>query len=153
MSAPSSFPLLYAAFKGDTSVKKRIVTTPEKEFIKAYLGQFNPAKPKPIQDDMDRVIEMVQMCSMFHITSTKIDQLVLYLSSVVDPMQLVFRKVYRTPEIIPQQYFLQIKENLDRLIGEMYNQSVTVLFLTDQVVGFLFEDGTQWSVGNKIKVY
>jgi len=152
MSRPASFESLYAAFMGDTSVRKPIITTSEKEFIKKYLGQFNPAKPEPIKKELREVIKMVQMCSMFHISNQKIDQLVLYLLTFVDPSQLVYEKVYRTPEVIPQQYFLQIKNNTDRIIGEMYNQSVTVMFLADQVVGFRFEDGTSWTAGNRIKV-
>lgn len=152
MNPPDSFQSLYDAFMGDTSVRKLIITTPEKEFIKSYLGQFNPAKPDEIKKELRKVIKMVQMCSMFHLSSKRIDQIVLYLLTFVDPSQLVYEKVYRTPEIIPQQYFLQIKKNTDRIVGEMYKQSVTVVFLTDQVVGFRFEDGTSWTAGNKIKV-
>jgi hypothetical protein len=54
MSAPESFPLLYASFKGDISIRKQIPTTPEKEFIKMYLGQFNPAKPGKIKEELSQ---------------------------------------------------------------------------------------------------
>jgi hypothetical protein len=57
--------------------------------------------------------------------------------------QLVYKKRYETPEIVPQQFSSQFQE----LLPTKFNQTVDLYFLLDQMVGYVFRDGTKWIQG------
>lgn len=69
-----------------------------------------------------------------------------------DVMKIVDDVSYQNPYLIPQQFIDAITSRMAEKLFRKQTQSISVYYLLDQVVGYKFQDGTQWTMGNRIKL-
>jgi hypothetical protein len=135
--------------------QSRYCTTLQKQNIIRVLDQFTPVSIQseklffaPETQDKIRKRELllhnILLCSKFGINNEKINQIIIYLCCTIkfdDIYKIVYRKTYRSPDIVPQQFFLFIKDKFEEVnkthyIGDYHSQYTEVHYLADSVVGF-----------------
>jgi hypothetical protein len=127
-------------------------------FDKAQLQNLvvTVLKTKLTQDRVTQIQTIVKMCSYCHLATPETQELcdrLLALQPQINASSLIFQKFYASPELIPQQYISVVQEKLlPSTTAKKYSQHIIVHYLLDQVVGFAFEDGTEWYAGNRVKV-
>ena len=109
----------------------------------------NPSRQKTL---LPQLLQYIKLASGCRVGNQEIAGLVNKLiTDAEDKTELlnaiVYRKRYETPEIVPQQFANQFQH----LLPEKFNQNVNVYFLLDQMVGYVFEDGTTWIQGDMLK--
>lgn len=123
--------------------ENRVLSLPDRKLLVREILRLSRLKDRP-----DLLLPLVRVASMCCLADDEVAGVVSgLLSSDVDPMDMVYMKRYATPEVVPQQYAEQMKN-----LSQLHNQWVEVYYLLDQMVGYRFEGGDQWTQGEKIKV-
>jgi hypothetical protein len=105
-------------------------------------------KEKLTQQNVRSLVQNLKIASILRlpISDLFIDKLLE--DQIIGLEDVVHTKEFHGPELIPQQYFIFIKEKLgdENQIEYKNDKSVLVTFLGDTVVGFRFSDGTHWGI-------
>ena len=132
--------------------KKFSLSCFERDFIKDKFISLEKSLKKSLADlEDDTKSEFIKvnliLASRFHLSTPAIEfVLEKVLEKKITFDRITFTKNFYTPELIPQQFFLFIKEKLGEAdpIEDRRDQQVSVTFLTNNVVGFRFQDGTHY---------
>ena len=132
--------------------KKFSLSCFERDFIKDKFISLEKSLKKSLADlEDDTKSEFIKvnliLASRFHLSTPAIEYVLeKVLEKKITFDRITFTKNFYTPELIPQQFFLFIKEKLGEAdpIEDRRDQQVSVTFLTNNVVGFRFQDGTHY---------
>ena len=138
--------------------KKFSLSCFERDFIKSKFISLEKSLKKSLAEDErksdledDTKSEFIKvnliLASRFHLSTPAIEYVLeKVLEKKITFDRITFTKNFYTPELIPQQFFLFIKEKLGEAdpIEDRRDQQVSVTFLTNNVVGFRFQDCTHY---------
>lgn len=138
----------------DPQNNRLILSSREKKYIALYLSKVDKLSDTKILSNTATIIPIIRTLSSFQFGSPLIEKaLNLILSTNKHNINdMLYVKTYQSQELVPQQYIGVLKSEVNRILGDMYKLKVRLVFLVDQVVGFLFEDGTSWQASPQIRV-
>lgn len=114
--------------------ENRLLSLPEKKLLAKQIVA-------------DRKLDLIRLASSIRLSDDAVAEVVSgLLEKGADPMEMVYVKRYHTPEVVPQQYASRMD-----LVAH-HKEWVDVYYLLDQMVGYRFQNGETFSVGDKIKV-
>jgi hypothetical protein len=141
---------------GNPEKNRMILSTRDKKYIALYLSQVDKLSDTKIKSRTGTIIPITRMLSSFQFGSTFIERPIntILSTNLYDINDMLYTKTYHSHELVPQQYIDTLKNNIPvgRILGDMYKFKVRLVFLLDQVVGFLFEDGTSWVSSQQIRI-
>jgi hypothetical protein len=118
--------------------ENRLLSLPDKKLL---------AKQILSEKKESRQLELIRLASAIRLSDDSVAEVVSdLLASGTDPMEMVYKKRYHTPEVVPQQYASRMN-----LVAH-HKEWVDVYYLLDQMVGYRFQNGETFAVGDKIKV-
>lgn len=142
---PTGAALLTATYQS-YSGEHNSLTTFGRTYMKNQLrGLF---RSNQLQDYKTFVLYYIRQCSKFQIEID--DDIIKAVISLNGDKydDLVYEKKYYNPELVPQQFFMVIKENLAALgrnITDFYQDPIYVTFFTNQIVKVRVSD-VEWKL-------
>jgi hypothetical protein len=148
-------------------VQKNICTTKDKQWIKSILEDpsnrpisivnrklFDPTSydESGKEDSRQQLFALIKLCSKFHVNSPLINELLEYLCCMVEIKNLydlAHRRFYRSPELVPQQFYHYLKEKTEEMgivLGDYHSCLTEVHYLADSVIGFYIHNNNNLSL-------